>query len=262
MAHNSPLISVAVPDASDPVNVPGDMQTAVYKLEKYTVIPCSSSGRPSTTHTGMTIFETDTKKVQIHDGSAWRHHNAPIACTSSTRPSSPYTGQMIFETDTATLRYYSGTAWVGVVPSGTIQAYGSSTVPTGWLACEGGGVSTTTYDLLYSAIGYTYGGSGSTFYLPDLRGRTAIGSGTGAGLTGRTLGATGGAETHQLTTTEMPSHSHIVYGGSSVGEANPYGVAAMTVVSGDSNKYTTSAGGDGAHNNMQPYTVVKYIIKI
>lgn len=262
MSHNSPLLSVAVPDPSDPVNVPGDLQTIVYALEQYSVVPASSSARPSTTHTGMTIFETDTKKVQIHDGSTWQHHNAPITCTSSTRPASPYTGQMIFETDTATLRYYSGAAWVGVIPSGTIQSYGGTSVPTGWLACDGSSKSTTTYDLLHSAIGYNYGGSGASFLVPDLQGRTPVGNGTGSGLTGRTIGTKAGTETHQLSVSEMPSHGHTVYGVTSSGELNPFGLAVMSAGSGDSNKSTTSAGGDGAHNNMQPYTVVKFIIKI
>lgn len=262
MPSNSPLLSVAIPDPSDPVNVPGDLQTAVYALERYSVVPATSSARPSTTHTGMTIFETDTKKVQIHDGTAWRHHNAPITCTSTTRPASPYTGQMIFETDTVTLRYYSGTAWIGIIPSGTIQSYGGTSVPTGWLACDGTSKSTTTYDLLYNAIGYNYGGSGASFSVPDLQGRTPVGNGTGSGLTGRTIGTKAGTETHQLSLSEMPQHSHTVYGINSVGATNEFGIAALSVASSDSNKTTATAGSSGSHNNMQPYTVVKFIIKI
>ena len=61
---------------------------------------------------------------------------------------------------------------------------------------------------LFNAIGYTYGGSGNNFNIPDIRGRVAIGTGSGAGLITRNLGTTGGAETHLLTTDELPSHSH------------------------------------------------------
>ena len=91
-------------------------------------------------------------------------------------------------------------------PSGAILQYAGSSAPTGWLLCDGNVVSTTTYASLFAVIGYTYGGSGSLFQLPDLRGRVPAGkapSGTFA-----TLGSSGGAETVTLTTAQMPSHTH------------------------------------------------------
>ena len=98
-------------------------------------------------------------------------------------------------------------------PSGLIAPYAGSTAPSGWLLCGGQAVSRSTYATLFTAIGTTYGtGDGSTtFNLPDLRGRAPHGvdnmGGTaanrvtsgGSGITGTTLGAVGGTETHTLT---------------------------------------------------------------
>lgn len=76
----------------------------------------------------------------------------------------------------------TGTSLVGPAgsnPSGVILPFGGSTIPTGYLLCDGTtGLSTTTYAALFAVIGYTYGGSGSTFNLPDLRGRVLVARGT------------------------------------------------------------------------------------
>lgn len=90
------------------------------------------------------------------------------------------------------------------VPIGTVIDYAGSSVPDGWLECDGSAVSRTTYAALFAVLGTTWGsGNGSTtFNLPNLGGRVAIGKGS------RNVGATGGAETHTLTVNEMPSHTH------------------------------------------------------
>jgi microcystin-dependent protein len=95
---------------------------------------------------------------------------------------------------------------------GTIVATTSSSIPIGWLLCNGALVSRSIYAALFAAIGTLYGvGDGSTtFNLPDLRGRDIIGTGTGVGLSPRALGAKGGEETHTLSVVEMPSHNHLV----------------------------------------------------
>lgn len=93
---------------------------------------------------------------------------------------------------------------------GDLKVSARSSTPTGWLLCDGSAVSRATYSDLFSAIGTAYGtGDGSTtFNVPDYRGRTILGAGTGSSLTARALGDTGGAETHTLTTDEIPSHNH------------------------------------------------------
>lgn len=114
----------------------------------------------------------------------------------------------------------------GIMPSGVVLPYAGSTVPAGWLLCAGQAVSRTDFAGLFTAIGTTYGvGDGSTtLNLPDLRGRVVAGrddmGGTaanrltsgGSGITGTTLGAAGGAQTHALSQAEMPSHSHTQQG--------------------------------------------------
>jgi len=81
-----------------------------------------------------------------------------------------------------------------VPPAGSIIMYAGTTVPTGWLMCDGGLYSRTTYSRLYSVIGITYGGSGSTFNVPDMRSRIPIGAGQGPTLTNYPLGSGGGVE--------------------------------------------------------------------
>jgi microcystin-dependent protein len=83
-------------------------------------------------------------------------------------------------------------------PVGTIVASVAATAPTGWILCDGTAVVSGTHPELYALCSTT----------PDLRGRTVIGVGTGAGLSARTLNATGGTETHALTTAELATHSH------------------------------------------------------
>ncbi len=156
-----------------------------------------------------------------------------------------------------------------VLPSGTILPYGGSTIPSGFLECDGSAVSRSTYADLFAAIGTTWGaGDGSTtFNLPDLRGRSPLGAGTGSGLTARTLGSTGGEENHTLSTSELPSHNHQVKGadGSTLYQYTAGGANARiagAVDSSNSNLYTTENTGSGtAHNTMHPYAVTRFMIK-
>ena len=127
-----------------------------------------------------------------------------------------------------------------LLPHGTIVMWGNTTIPNGWVKCDG---------------------ENNT---PDLRGRFVLGEGnkSGDGLTSRTLNQTGGAETHTLTIPEMPSHTHNQHylGGSNTGSLNTYGEHSdMQVVQGGA---TTSTGGGQAHNNMPPFWVLIYIMKV
>jgi len=81
----------------------------------------------------------------------------------------------------------------------------------GWLKCDGRSISRTTYAILFAVIGTSFGSvNGSSFNLPDCRGRVLGTLGQGAGLTNRTLGSLVGDENHLLTTTEMPAHTHTI----------------------------------------------------
>lgn len=99
--------------------------------------------------------------------------------------------------------------------SGVVWQFAGSTAPAGWLLCNGDAVSRAEYSALFGIIGTAYGaGDGTTtFNLPDLRGRAAIGAGSGAGLTTRALGNVGGAESHVLTQAELPDYALTVTDG-------------------------------------------------
>jgi microcystin-dependent protein len=135
----------------------------------------------------------------------------------------------------------------------------AASVPSGWVEVGVGGTASRTGSAgLYAAYGTAFGaGDGSTtFGLPDWRGRTLIGAGTGSGLTARANLSTGGAETHTLDGTEMPVHTHdstLVAGGS----GSP---ANVTVGGGGYGLRATSAAGGGvAHANMQPWFATRWI---
>jgi microcystin-dependent protein len=150
----------------------------------------------------------------------------------------------------------------GTIPAGAIMPYGGSSAPGGWLLCDGSAVSRTTYATLFAAIGTAYGaGDGSTtFNLPDMQGNVPVGIG-GSGVT--SLGDTGGEQEHVLTISEMPSHRHTdtlyLYAlANSTGRA--FGISGSA--QGSSVIASDYTGGDAAHNNMQPYMGVNYIIKV
>jgi microcystin-dependent protein len=145
------------------------------------------------------------------------------------------------------------------LPSGTILDFSGGVVPTGYLACDGSAISRTTYSALFTACGTAFGsGNGSTtFNLPDTRGKVLMGSGSGPGLTPRVRGQNIGTETHTLTITEIPAHTHD-YSRLTVGGPIPTGGSQYSF----SDVPTSSTGGGGAHNNMQPSLVVTQIIKI
>lgn len=190
-------------------------------------------------------------------------------------------------------------------PVGSVLDYAGASAPTGWLFCYGQAISRTTYAALFAILSTTYGaGDGSTtFNLPDLRGRVVAGKddmgGSSAnrltnqsgGLNGDVLGASGGAETHQLTSGEMAAHTHsagtlatassgahthdvtfnqsdangnAALGGTSSaanetrsGAAQSAGAHTHTIAGS-----TGSIGSDTAHNNVQPTFILNKIIKI
>ncbi len=107
-----------------------------------------------------------------------------------------------------------GSAFQGLVssvtPVGVIRVFTGSTIPSGWLICNGSTISRMAFSDLFKVIGTTFGSgnSNSTFTLPDMRGRLPIGAGTGTSLTARTLGSSLGAETVTLAEANMASHTH------------------------------------------------------
>lgn len=164
-----------------------------------------------------------------------------------------------------------------LVPPGTIVMFGSATAPAGWLACQGQSLATTgTYAKLFAAIGYTYGGAGAAFLLPNLVGKFIQGSGSGF-----TIAGTGGAasdnylaeHTHIIDTTE---HTHwadgvgspfirIVPGGGGYNIATGgFGNGAAGIATNPTEDTATAlnAGSPSAHENRPPFVNVNHIIKV
>lgn len=158
----------------------------------------------------------------------------------------------------------------GAAPTGSVIDFAGATPPTGYLLCDGASYSTTTYSGLFAVIGYTFGGLDGSFNVPDCRGRVSIGSGTGIGLTVRTLAEITGEENHLLTTAEMPAHNHvantniftaistdpILFNSLSGNQTNQRGKVLTTLVS------TANTGSGVPANVMQPSIVFNKIIKI
>jgi len=153
-----------------------------------------------------------------------------------------------------------------IFAAGDIKMAAYSATPSNWLPCDGAAVSRTTYADLFSAIGTTWGaGDGSTtFNVPNLAGRAPIGVGQGdtaeGGTTGtdRALAATGGAETHTLTTAELAQHLHAVQ---TRADLTTGGAAtAWDADSAAGAEDTANAGSGDAHNNMPPFAVVNFFI--
>jgi microcystin-dependent protein len=92
---------------------------------------------------------------------------------------------------------------------GEIRIFGFNFAPTGWALCQGQTMPISQNTALFSLLGTTYGGNGtSTFQLPDLRGRVPVSFGTGTGLSAYELGQAGGTESVTLTEDQMPAHNH------------------------------------------------------
>ncbi len=155
-----------------------------------------------------------------------------------------------------------------------VRIVGFNFAPRGWAFCDGQILPINQNQSLYSLLGTTYGGDGRTsFALPDLRSRTPIHRSDG-----HTLGQKSGAETVTLTAAQIAAHTHTAKASSTAGNENtPTGrVLAQSAPAGDlayrdpqaasttalRSGTVTNAGGGQAHNNMQPYLTVSFVIAL
>ena len=141
---------------------------------------------------------------------------------------------------------------------GEIKPFAGSTIPTGWLLCDGSAVSRTIYSELFTVIGTTYGtGDGSTtFNLPDLRNRFMVGAGDEYELNDK-----GGEKAHALTVDELAHHRHdIALYNSGYSQQSSTRDCVTTNAWSDRwslvGDYMDGVGRNDPHNNMQPYIVV------
>ena len=155
---------------------------------------------------------------------------------------------------------------------GQIIFFAGNYAPRNWALCYGQLLPISEYQALFSILGTTYGGDGrTTFALPDLRGRTAMGNGSNPTGSSYPLGFMGGQETVLLNGSQMPVHSHNIRAKEEGDTDDPNGVYIAgngqlsfgTTSDVTLNQSTVdSAGGNQPHNNMQPYTALSCIICI
>lgn len=122
---------------------------------------------------------------------------------------------------------------VGIIPGGILM-WPTAVAPSGFLICNGASLATATYPALFAAIGYTFGGSGSVFSLPNYTDRMPIGAGSAYALA-----STGGANSVTLTTTNMPAHTHS-FSGSGTGSAQTNNASANLSDPGHSHSISPS----------------------
>lgn len=152
---------------------------------------------------------------------------------------------------------------------GEIRLFSSGTPPAGWAACNGQLLSVSQHPGLFSLLGTTYGGNGqSNFALPDFRGRAPIHAGSG-----HAVGESGGAQSHTLTSAEMPTHSHALNATNEHGTSpNPMGrvlgiasnlyavpMGSLTTLSPDT---VGQVGSGQPHPNMQPFLALSFCIAL
>ena len=149
---------------------------------------------------------------------------------------------------------YQGITW-------EIKIWSTAVAPTSWLILDGAAVSRTTYAALFAVIGTTYwvGNWTTTFNIPDLRGRVAAGYDS-TQTEFNTLGEVWGAKTHTLIEAEMPAHTHRTLS-TGTGWSGTTLDKSTSVIPAYESGYVESAGSGAAHNNLQPYIALSYIIK-
>jgi microcystin-dependent protein len=233
----------AGPESSLPTNqIPDD---AVNYLHKDGSVALDNDSGVVGTNT--VAAEWNVGKVNAVDEIEIGDENAPIVLNSSAAP-----------------LWDDGTSRAAILIPGEMKMWATDTfVPDGWLLCQGQEVSRTTYAALFANIGVAWGiGDGSTtFNLPDAKGRSPIGVGLGTATdaTLKSIGDTGGFETHQLTVAELASHLHS-YNRSNYANDNS-GSLSLGIDGVTTSFNTDSTGGDTPHNNLSPYFAVNFIIK-
>ena len=156
---------------------------------------------------------------------------------------------------------------------GEIKMFSFNFAPKSWAGCNGQVMSIAQNSALFSLLGTTFGGNGSTtFGLPDLRSRIPVSLGQFSGGSSYTLGQTGGAESVTLVSTELPVHSHVPAATTNAGDSgdptgNVWSAAGATAYGASADAVMRAGvignnGGGQPHANMPPFLVVNFCIAL
>ena len=158
-----------------------------------------------------------------------------------------------------------------------IRIFPFNFAPRGWAFCDGQLMPISQNTALFSLLGTTYGGNGtSTFALPDLQGSVPVHPGQGPGLSLHDLGEQGGSETVTLLESEIPAHTHALAASAAAGVARSPSGELFANQSGGVNSYAALAaptallaaaacgvaGGGQPHNNLAPYLTLNFCIAL
>lgn len=249
--HNTEDDTIEALQAKVGVNGSAVTTTHDYKLSGVTSSDVAVSKTGTETLTNKTITDSTNNVMAKSLKSA----TTTVDVSAATAPSS---GQVLTATATTTATWQTPV----VVPTGSIFPYGASSAPTGYLLCDGTSYLRTDYAALFAIIGTTYGAAdGTHFTVPSLKGKVVVGYNS-AETEFDTLGETGGEKTHALIAGELPNVTLTVprAGNNTAGSG---GYFVMSTSNGGENIVSgglTGAGGT-AHNNLQPYIAMPYIIK-
>lgn len=258
---------------------------------------------------GTPYFDTTLNALVIWDGSNWVTTspssivNSFSAGTTGLTPNTATSGAVVLAGILAAanggtglaspgasgnLLTSNGTAWTSTPPApgvltGTIAMWATGTAPTGYLLCNGASVSTSTYATLFAVIGYTFGGSGGSFSLPNYTNRMPYG--TTVGATGGSANAVLVSHSHTASVSD-PGHQHLFGGDDQIGPQGGYNSqsgfsydANSSTSGGAQNYYTkrvdntnnpqttgitvsnSTEGVSATNANLPPYLGINFIIK-
>lgn len=310
-------LALRYPVLSDSADVPRDIQNLANDIDGK--VPIDTQGtlaaRPTTSLiSGQYYFATDNGLLYRYNGSAWITINAAglvdqAAGTGSLRTLGTGALQAAAGNDSrftslALVDQAAGVGSLRTIGTGALQAMAGNdsrvdqpgdlkltaaiTLQTGYLECDGASYLRASFAALFAALGgasSTWGlPDGTHFNVPDFRGRSPMGAGTGSGLTNRVFGTTAGEENHVLTVAELASHNHGGITGDDspdhvhqvLGTTGTPGGANLPIITGsyvnNFNSTTggasarhqhsiTNQGGGGGHNTVHPVAIVHFQIK-
>ena len=287
-ARNLRLVLVGTSDGARQLVVPAIEKQYIIKNEladAVTVKTSAGTGIAVPSGKTMTLFNDATNVVDVTTYATSMALGGALTGTTATfsgavssvsptftgTPTAPTAAQGTNTTQIATTAFVLQNG----APTGSITMWTTNSAPSGWLLCDGSSVATSAYAALFAVIGYTFGGSGSSFTLPNYQNRFPVGSGDSyvIGGVGGEANAVVVSHTHTTTVTD-PGHAHTIVDGQVNTRTNPFfnwtgtGGASVGVTGANTNTNTTgisvaanSTGVSGVNANLPPYMGMRFIIK-